>query len=259
VIRRTLRGSFVWEYLMQIRRPSLWIAVGALGVLIASSDIWRSFEPGAGARAVSLTMAAWVFEVSTWTPPVLAVLLADRLVRDRRLRVEEVLEGTAAPRGARLWGKYLGVSAAAATPVALLWVVGVIEIGLHYRLPLALPLGLAAFAAVVLPGIMFATAFSLALSAAIGTTIFRLVFILYWIAGNLLVVQGLPNLSHTWLTPIGKYARDGLLGRAYRGSPWDTGAGALAGAGSIAVIVGVSLVAVTTVQVTRRVRAARAL
>jgi ABC-2 type transport system permease protein len=243
---------------MQVRRPSLWVAVGALGVLIAGSDVWREFTPGSGFTAMALTMSRWVFEVSTWVPPVLAMLLADRLVRDRRLRVEELLDGTSASRGARLWGKYIGVCAAACVPVAALWAIGVVEIALHYHAWVALPLGVAALAAVVLPAIMFVAAVSLAVPTIVGATFFRIVFVVYWIAGNMLIVDGVPNLSHTWLTPIGKYARDGLMGRAYKGSPWDTGATALAGAGSVAVIVGVSLAVVALLQIGRRARTRRA-
>src|SRR5665647_2343585 len=189
--RPTLRGAFAYEYAMQIRRPSLWIALAALGVLTVSSDTWRTFQPlGLGRPAVSLTVAAWVFEVSIWMPPLLAVLLADRLVRDRTLRVDELLRATGASAGARLWGKYLGVGAAAATPVALLWAIGVAEIALHFHSWPALPLGLVAFAAVVVPGIAFATALALAGPTLIGATFFRIVFVVYWIAGNLLIVDG---------------------------------------------------------------------
>jgi len=250
----TLTGSFAYEYGMQIRRASLWIAMAIIGVLLVSSDVWREYQSQAGGHsAVSLTVARWVFELTTFVPPLLAVLLADRLVRDRTLQTEELMQATSASPGARLWGKYLGVAAAAITPVALIWAIGVAEIALHFRSWSALSLGIGAFVALVVPSVTFATAVALALPSVIGVTFFRIAFVIYWVAGNLLIVDGLPNLSRTWLTPIGKFARDGFFGRAYEGTPWDTGATAGAAAGSVAVIVGFSLAIVLVLQIARRV------
>ena len=53
---------------------------------------------------------------------IFGIVLADRLVRDRKLGVAELLDSTPADPGPRLVGKYLGVCAATAVPLELLYV-----------------------------------------------------------------------------------------------------------------------------------------
>jgi hypothetical protein len=58
----------------------------------------------------------WMVDALGWFTPVLpmifGIVLADRLVRHRKLGVAELLDSTPTNPGARLVGKYLGVCAA---------------------------------------------------------------------------------------------------------------------------------------------------
>lgn len=84
---------------------------------------------------------------------------------------------------------------------------------------MAVPLGLLAFAAVNLPGLLFVGAFSIACTAILWVPLYQFLFTGYWFWGNWLL-QGpqsplyipVPTLSGTLLTPAGYYAAIGLFG-----------------------------------------------
>jgi len=139
------------------------------------------------------------------------LVLADRLVRDRQLGVEELLATTATRPGVRLWGKYVGVLSIAALPVLLSdLAVGLYET-VHRDAPSAVPLALAAFAAVNLLGLAFIAAFALVCPLVLGAPLFRVLFVGYWF-GNLLNPEYLPSLTGSLLAPVGDYAAVGWFG-----------------------------------------------
>lgn len=84
----------------------------------------------------------WMVEALGWFTPVLPMVfgsvLADRLVRDRQLRVAELLDVTSTNRSARLLGKYLGACAATAVPVALVYLAVAVAFAVWREQPAAL-------------------------------------------------------------------------------------------------------------------------
>ena len=110
-----------YEFRMQIRRPVLWIVYGL--TFVATSPPGSAVPdagPGPGERADpegGHGLAACL--LMTLLTIVYGCLLADRLVRDRRLGVAGSWTRTPAGRTGRLIGKYLGACAATAVPLVL--------------------------------------------------------------------------------------------------------------------------------------------
>ena len=225
----TLAGVLRHEFRMQITRRSLWITMAGLGALFATLAV-RSGPPD--------RLAGDIAEAAVklnWLGPMLAgVLLADRLVRDRRLRTAELVDATGASPLARLWGRYLGTVAAVAVPLGLIWLATLVRFAVVRGQPAAFWVGGLAFAAIALPGLLFVGGFALVLPVLLNTTLYRILFVGYWLWGNLLSPGYLPTLSGTPLTPLGDYARAGLFGGPNPfpgsgiGAPDHTGAGAAA-------------------------------
>ena len=75
-----------------------------------------------------------------------------------------------------------------------------------------MPLGLAAFAAVILPGLIFVSAFALSVPLLTGAPLFRVGFTGYWFWGNLTPPNFVPTLAGTPFEPVGEYASGGWFG-----------------------------------------------
>jgi hypothetical protein len=71
---------------------------------------------------------------------------------------------------------------------------------------------LLAFVAIQLPGLLFVTGFALVCPMILNPILFRVLFVGYWLWGNLLSPGYLPTPAGTPLTPMGDYARAGLFG-----------------------------------------------
>jgi hypothetical protein len=104
-----LGGVARYEFLMQLRRRTLWI-----GFLLLSAVLLVAFFSGSvpylqqlGAPHRDL-MISWAFLANTFFALGAGLFLADRFPRDRRIRVQELLATGPAGPGARLLGKYLG-------------------------------------------------------------------------------------------------------------------------------------------------------
>lgn len=203
----TFAGVLRYEFRMQLARPSLWLAMAALAALLLTLAVHRA-PPG----QLTADLAVAAVKLNWLAPMLTGVLLADRLVRERRLRTAELLDATGVDPLLRLWGKYVGVTAAAAVPVALIWTVTVARFAIVRGQPTAFLIGLAAFLAIQLPGLLFVTGFALVCPMLLNPILYRVLFVGYWLWGNLLSPNYLPTLAGTPLTPLGDYARAGLFG-----------------------------------------------
>jgi hypothetical protein len=108
----------------------------------------------------------------------------------------------------------------------------------------ALPIALASFAAIALPGVMFIGAFSIACTAILWVPLYQILFVGYWFWGNLLPDVGIPTLSTTLLTPVGGYMCTGFFNpRGQEGvcSPGIQGATAFQGAESTLLLLGMAV------------------
>jgi ABC-2 type transport system permease protein len=238
---KTMWGVLRYEFLMQIRRPALWLAFLGFILLVARSLISGLHNPELVAKHLpSLQLAATITLLTNWLAPLgVGILLADRLRRDRRTKVEELLNTLPGTLRMRLLGKYLGTTLASLIPAFLLfgvmialavWITG--NVGL-------IPASLLCYVAIVLPGMLLIAAFSIACPVAIWVPLYQFLFFGYWFWGNLIPPSlGLPTLSGTILTPIGSFIGAGLFGIPSYGEIGPSPA--IDGVASIVALVGIA-------------------
>ncbi|QBD82717.1 hypothetical protein EPA93_44825 [Ktedonosporobacter rubrisoli] len=195
-------GALHYEFLMQVRRPTLWLTFLGFALLLLN----RSLIGGMIAlHAPTLQLAALLALLTNWLAPLgVGIFLADRLPRDRRLKVEELLNTLSGTIRMRMLSKYLGATLATLLPAFLLYLLilgfAVWQTGNF----LLIPPGIVCYAVIVLPGMFFVSAFSIACPAVIWGPLYQFLFFGYWFWGNLLSpTSGLPTLNGTALTPIG--------------------------------------------------------
>jgi hypothetical protein len=191
-----------YEYLMQVRRPAVWLVVVALIALRCS----RPWPPGIGSGTVLSTLVGdWAMNFTMLAPIGVGVVLADRARRETRLGLDDLLGSTPTGLGPRWWGKALGATTATITPVLCCWMI-LLGYLVTQRGAAVIPLGIEAFAVVILPGLIFVSAFSLAVPNLIGAPLYRLGLIGYWFWGNMVGPgYGIPTPAGTPFEAIGEY------------------------------------------------------
>jgi len=200
-----------YELVMMLRRRSMWIVNGAivlLLVLISVGQLRDVFHD----RDAQLAMARAAFLIQLVLPIGYGCLLADRLIRDARLGVAPLLDATPAPAAGRLAGKYLGVCAAAAVPLAVVYFGFAALYAATAGRPVALAWAAAAFAVVIAPAVLFVGAFALAVPLVVPAPLFRVLFVGYWFWGNLISPAAMPTTAQSVLEPVGGYPIQELLG-----------------------------------------------
>jgi ABC-2 type transport system permease protein len=239
--RKVFFGALGYEFRMQVRRRSVWVTFIVLGLFFTQfhRPWYLPLTTPAGEAIVY-----WTGEVQSILAVAVGVLLADRLSRDRRTRVDELLNTLPGSLSTRLVGKYLGSTLATLIPMFAVYTVGVGYIVYRWQDVQALPLALATFVAIVLPGVLFVGAFSIACPAILWVPLYQFLFIGYWFWGNLLPsFAGIPTLSDTILTPVGGYMCTGFFNPAGREgvcSPGIEGATAVQGVESILLLLGIA-------------------
>lgn len=229
---RTLGASLRYEFRMQVRKRSVWIVPAltiVLFLLIGGSLLRDLFDPDERSAEARIAVVGLAVQVHGLLTIGFGCLLADRLIRDDRLRVASILDATPASPGARLVGKYLGAGAATAVPVLLVYFGFATAYAVHTSAPHALGWALAACCVVIVPGLLFVAALALAVPLIMPAPLFRVVFVGYWLWGNVVPPDMMPTLAGTLVHPLGGYPLDALLG--FHGIDGDaTLAGPVAGA-----------------------------
>ena len=213
-----LIGALRYEFHMQVHRRAVWITMIVLGLLLAFlltrhnglNDVLTYLN----SPSLPAAVAYWADMVNFVILPIgIGILLADRLPRDQRTKVYELFTSMPGSLGIRLLGKYLGSTLATLLPMFAFYLLGIGYIIAHTHNLLALPLALAAFATIILPGILFIAAFSIACPAIIWVPLYQFLYIGYWFWGNALFPDaGIPTLNGTILTPSGGYISLGFFG-----------------------------------------------
>jgi hypothetical protein len=225
-------ASLRYEFHMQIRKRSVWIVPAltlVLFVLIGGSLLRDLFDPGERPPEARTAVVALAVQLHALLSIGFGCLLADRLIRDDRLRVAPILDATPTSPGARLTGKYLGAGAATAIPIVLAYFGLVVAYALDTGAPDALGWALAACGVVFVPGLLFVAAFALAVPLVMPAPLFRLIFVGYWLWGNVVTPDTMPTLARTLIHPLGGYPLTALLG--FHGiDGTDTWAGPIPGA-----------------------------
>jgi ABC-2 type transport system permease protein len=208
-------GAFDYEFRMQIRRRSLWITMllFILFLLSVFFGVSRGLDvlPRLMHFPILELVVYWTCVVNFVLPIAVGVMLADRLPRDRRTKVEELLTSTPGALGSRILGKYLGSTAATIVPVFIFYSLGIALIVYETHNVLAIPLALVTFAAIALPGLLFVAAYSVACPAVLWVPLYQFLFVGYWFWGNY-PIRNIPSLSRTLLRPIGAYMSSGFFG-----------------------------------------------
>ena len=217
MITQTLRAfeaSTRYEFRMQVRKRSVWIVPAltlVLFVLIGGSLLRDLFDPTERPAEARTAVVALAVQIHALLSIGFGCLLADRLVRDDRLRVAPILDATPAEPRARLLGKYLGAGAATALPIVMVYLGFTIAYAVYTGAPSALGWGLAACGVVILPGLLFVAAFALAVPLIVPAPLFRVLFVGYWLWGNLVPPEMMPTLARTLVHPLGGYPLVALL------------------------------------------------
>src|SRR2546430_17196258 len=89
-------GVFRYEFKMQIRRKSLWIAFAGFTLLLLSNAFTALHNPERSIATLPLVqLVAAVTLQLNWLPAIgIGVFLADRFPRDRSSKVDELFETT---------------------------------------------------------------------------------------------------------------------------------------------------------------------
>jgi ABC-2 type transport system permease protein len=207
---RVCTGAMRYEFRMQVRRRAVWITIGVLALLFFALE--RRFWSVDQRLPLREVVGRWALWVNFLLPLPVGMLLADRLPRDGRIHVDEIFASLPAPLRSRLWVKYLGGVAAPIAPIFLIYCAGLAHIAIVRGDERALPLGLAAFVLVNVPGLLFVGAFSIACPAVLWVPLYQFLLVGYWFWGNFITPNLLPTLSGTWVAPVGRNASEGFFG-----------------------------------------------
>ncbi|WP_055480461.1 hypothetical protein [Sphaerimonospora mesophila] len=256
-----------YEFLMQIRRPIMWIVYGLTYITLVAV-FWPAYRTLSftddGGHDPKLAMLTSAKLIMVLLPIVYGCLIADRLIRDRRLGVATIMDASPADPFGRLTGKYLGVCAATAVPIALAFFGRAVVYAMTEGKVEALAWSVAVFPTAVLPGLAFLGALALAGPLLMPPLPFRVLFVAYWFWGNLIPADMMPTLSHTIFAASNEYVAYGLFGQTFEGlayGPWpDAALNALRPVASPAVAVlwmGVMVALTIAILLITRLHAAR--
>ena len=200
-----LAATARYELRMQLRKPAIWIATGLPFALWALFAVLGSDSTGLQRHLSETSPKLWMADALGWFTPVLpmvfGIVLADRLVRDRKLGVAELLDATPTSGGARLVGKYLGACAATAVPVALVYLIVAVAFTVWRERPAALWWGLATFMVIVLPLLLLAGSLSFLGPQLMPTPLFRVLIVGLWFwAAATEVESEFPSFAGTVLS-----------------------------------------------------------
>jgi ABC-2 type transport system permease protein len=211
---RTLGASLSYEFRMQVRKRTVWIVPAltvVLFLLIGGSLLRDLFDPNERPAEARTAVVGLAVQVHGLLSIGYGCLLADRLIRDDRLRVAAILDATPARPGARLVGKYVGAGAATAVPILMVYFGFATAYAVDTGAPHALGWALATSAVVIVPGLLFVAAFALAVPLVMPAALFRVMFVGYWLWGNVVAPDMMPTLARTLVHPLGGYPLDALL------------------------------------------------
>ena len=213
-----------YELRMQLRKPAIWIATvipfGLYAVLamMGTQNLERLTQ--------ETNPKTWMVETLGSFTPLLAMVfgfvLADRLVRDRKLGVAPLLDVTPSNRTTRLLGKYLGACTATAVPVALVYLIIGVVFAIWRERPAAVLWALATFAVVVLPLLLLLGALAFLGPQLMPTALFRALIVGIWFwAGATEVESQFPSLAATVLSLTMDYPQHVFFGSRDAAGPFE--------------------------------------
>lgn len=235
-------GVIRYEFCMQIRRTALWLTYFCFALLVVRTVTSQLQSQDLASLHYSMLQLIAAITLSTnWLAPLgVGIFLADRLPRDRRTRVDELLDTLPGSLHMRLLGKYVGCTLASLIPAFLMYLMTLGIISWQLQSWAVIPMGLLCYTVIVLPGMLFVAAFSLACPRWIWVPLYQFLFFGYWFWGNLLSPSyALPTLSGTILTPFGSFISAGLFHASV--SAWTANTSMAEGVASLVALLGIAL------------------
>jgi hypothetical protein len=176
-------GAFRYEFAMQLRRKAMWIGLAMISALlffILIVTTGKSLNTDTAREALGYMASGITLLLAIGA----GLLLANRVPRDRALRVEELLRVAPASLAIRFFGKYLGATLAVSIPILLIQLAQTAYIANYFQDTNVFLRSLAMFATVTLPTIFFVGAFALAFTTFLWPPLFQFLFVGYWIWAN---------------------------------------------------------------------------
>jgi ABC-2 type transport system permease protein len=209
-----LVGALRFEFAMQVRRPALWVGMALLGVLVFAAGIQAVLDDPLRGKVLTHhdNIMYWTWSSLGVMFVGVGLLCADRLRRDRRTHVDELLRAAQAPLLARLLGKHLGASLATLVPMALIYFGGVAYIAMRWGDFGVLPLAVAAFALLAVPPVLFVVAYCIASTTVLWQPLFMFLYVGFWFWANLGSDVAIPTVNGTYLSPGENYVVSGIFG-----------------------------------------------
>ncbi len=215
-----LYGVIRYEYKMSIKRIGLLVifALFALFFVLTTFISREDFIAGAAMDGALWPTAANVMIINLFVPVVCGILASDRIVRDEKLYMRELLRTTILSNKQYVWGKYLGVTLSEVTCILVITFslgLSLFFIGLPFEI---IPMCLLISLAVNVPAVVFVNAFSLMCPSWMPVRIYQILFTGYWYWGNYLNAEKFFSISDTILNVAGFYPLEAYWGITY-GAP----------------------------------------
>ena len=210
-MRETI-GIFRYEYLMQIRRPGLWISLFVtVGVfLFLALRTLPSLDllfPGYTTNEVWKLPTILIEAFNLFTPIAAGILSADRFTRDRLLGTSELINCALLSRLPLVLGKYAGSLLAIFTPPFVLLVGALAYLAAYFHQPALLLTAPVVLLAVVLPAWLFVVAWSLIFPLVMPLRLYQVLFAGFWMWAVAVPPDRLPTINQSILSVNGQYAR----------------------------------------------------
>lgn len=217
----TFLGILRYEFRMQAKRPGIWITFAIVTFYIVfiamggPAEVAKDMNAQIAREPLLMYVADFTYSVNQYLPIFFGCLLADRLVRDRRLKTDEIINTTSSPLCVRLLGKYCGNLLATMLPMLAVYIIVLCYIVYAAHSLAAIPMFVLTFIVIAMPGLLFVAAFSLACPLFMPIPLYMFLYVGYWVWGNMFLKQqqefSVPSLSRTILTPSGTFIDSGLF------------------------------------------------
>jgi ABC-2 type transport system permease protein len=207
------------EFRMQSRQRAMWLTM--LGVsTIFPLLAWHALDSRFVYEGTLRSVADWTNFLNLWVPIGYGIVLADRIPRDRRLRMDELLASFPTHPRYRLWGKAVGVALATVVPLLVVALVGALLISVRLHTAEVMKFEVGAICVILLPALLFVTAVCLLLSTFVWPPAIGFICAGLWLFLEAPPTM-LPSLANSVLSPTGAYAIAGLYhsDRGWAGTP----------------------------------------
>src|SRR5579859_4289282 len=201
---------FSYEYLMQIRRWSLWIAL----LLMVGMLFFFFLKDFGNPKAIPPDYSSQPWKLATslieafnlFAPIAVGILVADRFTRDRLLGTSELLNSSLPSRLPLVLGKYAGSVLAVFTPPFILLLGMLAAMAGYFHQPAVFLTAPVVLLAVVAPSWLFVVAWSLFFPLVMPLRLYQVLFAGFWLWATAVPPDRLPTINFSIFGVQGQYA-----------------------------------------------------